>query len=414
MSIRREQIVEVDVSKKMIKNMKDVEEPRKKDTDPPGELNMSQKSSPQRRPFTCKICFHSFKRKHHLKGHLAVHSNVKSFECPQCSKRFSFGYGLKRHSKIHAKDAGYETRPFECHICTQRFKMKQHLKLHMLVHCEAEPLECPQCSKMFSRKATLHRHIKTHVEDAKKAQKVRFAETKSANKFSQAREPTEATKGLLKSPAEDVRELQAAGITDDEFIIVEVDVSKKMIKNMKDVEEPRKKDTDPPGELNMSQKSSPQRRPFTCKICFHSFKRKHHLKGHLAVHSNVKSFECPQCSKRFSLGYSLKRHSKIHAKEAGYETRPFECHICTKRFKMKQHLKLHMHVHCEAEPLECPQCSKMFSRKATLHRHIKTHVEDAKKAQKVRFAETKSANKFSQAREPTEATKGLLKSPAEM
>ncbi|XP_063599249.1 zinc finger protein 808-like [Penaeus indicus] len=332
-NLRGMSIVEADVSQKRIKNMEDLEEPQKKDIDPAGELKIPINSPPPRRPFTCEICCSSFKKKHHLKSHLAVHSKVKPFKCPKCSKSFSFGYILKRHSKIHTKDSSYRTRPFECHICTKTYKRKQHLKFHMFVHCKAKSFECPQCSKVFSRKDTLDRHIKIHVEKAKEPQQPLFADTKTAIKFSQAREPPEAAKGPLKPPAEDAREPQAVGITDDEFTILEADVSK----NRMGIIEPcsivgnnfgpsidskpgmstHKNGACENADGVVKKSAAAQTEIFKCQICLKPFTR-----TYIPVHSNKKRFECPQCKKCFCLKSSLTRHSKIHIDPAKVVKKP--------------------------------------------------------------------------------------------
>ncbi|XP_037774215.1 gastrula zinc finger protein XlCGF57.1-like, partial [Penaeus monodon] len=352
------------------------------------------------------------KDKNSISEPLAVHSNVKLFECPQCTKRFSFRYSLNKHSKIHAKD----TNKTQKSQCTQR--PENPIKKEIVL---------------------LKRHMKIHVDpakNAKKPQKPRFADDKiveadvSRNRMKNME--TCSTVGKNVGPSSDSK----PGISTHKNDACE------------NADGVGKKSTAKTVRADVVDKDFKiSRRPFECQICSSSFIKKRNLKSHLAVH-NVKLFECPQCTKRFSFRYLLNRHSKIHAKDTN-KSQKSQCtqrpedpikKVKTVKFaedvnmpsyhlsqlllgqvgtfakqlrvyvdngdyaeaakegkepqnkdsKQGHHLMYHMSVHSNEKPFECPQCNNRFSRKSTLNRHMKIHVDsakNAKKPQKSRFTE---------------------------
>ena len=48
-------------------------------------------------PYKCGCCIQVFKRKDHLKEHVATHENVKNNKCPECPKAFQRKQHLTRH-----------------------------------------------------------------------------------------------------------------------------------------------------------------------------------------------------------------------------------------------------------------------------------------------------------------------------
>ncbi|XP_037775655.1 zinc finger protein Xfin-like [Penaeus monodon] len=290
--------------------------------------------------------------------------------------------------EVKAMASSYQTRLFECQICTNRFKTRYHLMEHMSVHSNEKPFECPQCNNRFSRKSYLNRHMKVHVDpakNAKKPQKPRFAETKSAEKFSQAGDPTEATKEPLKSPAEEVKESQAVGITGDEFTIVEADVSKNRMKNMETCSTVGK-------NVGPSSDSKP-------RISTHKNDACENADG-VGKKSTAKTVRADVVDKDFKISVDNSKYIdpaedvegpqkngtnpngvlKISINSPS-QRRPFECQICSSSFIKKQNLKSHLAVH-NVKLFECPQCTKRFSFRYLLNRHSKIHAKDTNKSQK--------------------------------
>lgn len=76
------------------------------------------------------ILISSFKTKHLLNSHLAVHSDFQ-FKCPQCDKMFRKKQGLKRHMEFHAETI---VKPFVCDYCEKSFRRNSDLRvcIHIL------------------------------------------------------------------------------------------------------------------------------------------------------------------------------------------------------------------------------------------------------------------------------------------
>ena len=64
-----------------------------------------------------------------LVQHQATHSNVKSFECQVCNKKYYTKTSLHRHMKIHD-----DLKSHKCDFCFKNFPNKSQLKRHYRTH----------------------------------------------------------------------------------------------------------------------------------------------------------------------------------------------------------------------------------------------------------------------------------------
>ncbi|XP_057663212.1 gastrula zinc finger protein XlCGF57.1-like isoform X1 [Diorhabda carinulata] len=110
------------------------------------------------RPWHCKYCSKSFNLKHHLIGHLKIHSGIKPYQCVTCLRPFADRSSMNRHLKTHTG-----AKPYLCRICGHSFAEKYYLAIHHRSHSGEKPYSCDVCSKRFSRKDTLNMHLKTHT-----------------------------------------------------------------------------------------------------------------------------------------------------------------------------------------------------------------------------------------------------------
>ncbi|KAK3733080.1 hypothetical protein QZH41_008414 [Actinostola sp. cb2023] len=122
------------------------------------------------------------------------------------------------------------------------------------------------------------------------------------------------------------------------------------------------------GQLELSPRSSPQKRFYSCSICDKLFNNSISLKQHMIVHSSSKPFQCHACQKSFKRSSTLSTHMLIHS-----DTRPFECEFCGKKFHQKSDMKKHTYTHTGEKPHYCTFCGKSFSQSSNLITHCRKH-----------------------------------------
>ncbi|XP_046900951.1 zinc finger protein 229-like [Hypomesus transpacificus] len=109
------------------------------------------------RPFFCTLCGKGFPDAKGLNRHGRVHSG-ESHECPQCSKTFTYRFGLTKHLQmVHG-----HLRPFTCQVCSKGFFTQRDVEAHLRVHTGEKPFHCSLCEKKFKRKVELNVHLRWH------------------------------------------------------------------------------------------------------------------------------------------------------------------------------------------------------------------------------------------------------------
>lgn len=83
-------------------------------------------------------------------------------------------------------------------------------------------------------------------------------------------------------------------------------------------------------------------RPYKCKMCANSFKRKHHLVEHARLHSGKRGFKCNICGKEFKQRCTLTHHTRTHSM--------YSCPVCHKKFNGDLFLMKHMSVYNHLTP----------------------------------------------------------------
>lgn len=113
----------------------------------------------QKIDLTCPLCAKKYSRHDNLIAHQrSVHETT--IECTICHKHFATHQGLEKHAVLHSDD-----RPFTCEVCFKTFKRADSLRQHEQTHYEGN-YQCEEesCRKIFSSPLALHRHKRAHTD----------------------------------------------------------------------------------------------------------------------------------------------------------------------------------------------------------------------------------------------------------
>ena len=118
--------------------------------------------------FVCNIinCNKKFTTKTLLHLHKQRHSSLKSFGCIKCDKRFKTKSDLIEHQSTHSSE-----KSFGCDKCDKRFKTYLSIRNHKkFVHSNIRSFVCPQsdCNKSFKQRKGLYYHKMRFHSDIKR------------------------------------------------------------------------------------------------------------------------------------------------------------------------------------------------------------------------------------------------------
>ena len=131
-----------------------------------------------KKPFACKTCSKTFRRKDYLLNHEVRAHAAKNFLCDRCNRSFQNIYFLKKHLIVGdncAEDYDEENLSLlYCSQCPKGFKSRSTLNFHIkTIHDNPKAFKCETCSLCFSQKAHLKRHKSTiHPSSVKFCQRI--------------------------------------------------------------------------------------------------------------------------------------------------------------------------------------------------------------------------------------------------
>ena len=363
-------------------------------------------------PYTCDVCFSSFKLSISLEMHKLCHSESylstlkrkplsipKYFECPKCDFTCPLKCTIKQHaSEVHdckflfvcnlCKFAGLsskeysdhlqssnhkdrelmkkrekkqESRPCLCHLCNFRATNKYVLKRHMLTHQTDTAYPCHLCSYKGKTKLYLKKHMITH----EKAQnyKCTLCSYVSTSPYGLTRHVK-----LMHAQRQDRYKCRECPLKFPEMCKLRIHSmivhgnSHSLFCRYCSFSCMDKKEYKSHLEVHYGSNL------YMCDKCDFSCRSNALLKRHLLRHTNIKAHKCPICSRRFHESSDLKRHVINHSNE-----KPFKCELCDYACKFRNTLTLHMKVHSDVKAYTCEHCSYSTKYAQNLKKHMVVH-----------------------------------------
>ncbi|XP_005096526.1 transcription factor E4F1 isoform X2 [Aplysia californica] len=192
----------------------------------------------------------------------------------------------------------------------------------------ATAYSCSVCQKTFRREATLRWHIKYEHNQ------------KEENSDESDAEESKIKEEVLSSRDEDYKAEKEIEEEDDHHLNDDAEGPGRKPREIHVVIE--KPGTAEPVKQRVSKPSTgaaETERPYSCDICFRSFKELTVLKAHAVVHSDERKYICTfeNCPYGFKTKGCLVRHMRRHTGE-----RPYECERCGRAFAESGALTRHM------------------------------------------------------------------------
>ncbi|KAK7096071.1 zinc finger protein 420-like [Littorina saxatilis] len=381
---------------------------------------------------SCELCGKTFASRRGLLRHGATHTNLRPFQCKECSISFTRLTHLKRHVlQKHLQSQCAHV----CSLCSAPFADSYHLLRHMDSHTDSQPHSCLQCQAAFTTSRQLKNHLQSHTQSAQSKDaggqpgdadsdvtpggQSQVSLTVDGGLYS------ELDSGAGTSLSQDGNVIGSDGLdlrlaADEEADAGNVNIatsekqasSRLSINDMTDkegskdpglfsqsstqylqpcdssetetvnnnslqpvsVRKSERNKTASPSQANPQSSSSTKKHE---KAEFAWMEYALILPSAHALNSSphsmklaLKVYACthPGCTRTFSCPSDLKRHKLNHTSE-----RPYLCKHCGQSFKRPNAMKRHELCHLAVKPFKCEICSEAFARQSQLTRHSRTH-----------------------------------------
>ncbi|CAM1305566.1 Uncharacterised protein g4105 [Pycnogonum litorale] len=285
--------------------------------------------------YSCESCSYKSNGISHMDKHEEIHKFMKVLSCSSCEFSTLSSVHLKLHQRLHSSDI------FKCKLCSycapERKLLAKHevhkhgtrngsqKKCNKAKTLDRQIFHCRHCNYETSRPKLYKRHLKRHQV---------WGVGSSVN-FYECEECKYRTKR-----------------------------KEHFVRHMKNV------------HTNV--------RPFLCDLCGNAFKRADTLRHHVEVIHKVGlnqdaekcTVKCDKCSKICRSVTHLREHLSVHSEE-----RSFLCEICGASFKRISNQRKHvMNIHSNPRAHVCKFCDKRFNTAFAVRRHIKfIHTNDRAK-----------------------------------
>ncbi|KAG7471349.1 hypothetical protein MATL_G00123650 [Megalops atlanticus] len=234
-------------------------------------VEQHRKLHSEMKTYGCELCGKRFLDSLRLRMHLLSHSaGAKAFVCDQCGAQFSKEDALEAHRQTHT---GSDMAVF-CLLCGKRFQTQTALQQHMEVHAGVRSYICSECNRTFPSHTALKRHLRSHTGD----------------------HPFEC-------------EFCGSCFRDE-------------------------------STLKGHKRIHTGEKPYECNGCGKKFSLKHQLETHYRVHTGEKPFECKLCHQRSRDYSAMIKHLRTHNGAS-----PYQCTICLEYCPSLSAMQKHMKGH---------------------------------------------------------------------
>ncbi|XP_055311551.1 zinc finger and SCAN domain-containing protein 12-like [Sitodiplosis mosellana] len=154
-------------------------------------LRSHRRSHVKTKSHLCEECGRGFRDARNLLIHKGshIHSEVPTFHCPHCTKKFFQRDSFERHIESAHREDKYvceicqnelssknsfeqhlrnhrrtdTDRKYDCKLCHLKFFKRATLNAHQKVHTSARLFSCRFCKLSYKYKGDLNKHLKTHI-----------------------------------------------------------------------------------------------------------------------------------------------------------------------------------------------------------------------------------------------------------
>ncbi|KAM3956291.1 uncharacterized protein ACR2FA_009741 [Aphomia sociella] len=112
------------------------------------------------RCYVCTVCMKKFRARSQVAYHAYCNGQLKPYQCSDCNKSFATLSHFKYHMRVHRNE-----RTYACDICGDSFFQMSKLQRHKLKHTREKKYVCSQCNKAYNNLTSLRKHGITHTEE---------------------------------------------------------------------------------------------------------------------------------------------------------------------------------------------------------------------------------------------------------